>query len=275
MTAFRDLTKALESLHLTKNAITFYLESYRLGKATIGVVARKANLDRSSAYLASKQLNEAGLLEEELSTNVLTVWAKSPKAVVTRLHAETRKFRARAEELEEVLPELLAAYAPSTNKPVLQFFSGREGFAQIIEDVLESTAEELLLLSNQHSERLVFTDIDHREFIKRRVQRGMHIRVLSPDTPEAHALKKADQRFLRETRIVSDPLAFTSETYIYGDNVAMLSFNREIIGFIVRSVDFAASQRWIFEQLWEKYGDVNGTSHHSRNRHPTKTSRTS
>ncbi len=253
MTAFRDLTKALKSLGLTDNAVSFYLTSYRLGVSTIGKVAEKANMDRSSAYLACKQLQEAGLMEEELSSGVTTILAKAPSAVLSRLRAETRQFRAQTENVEAVLPELMAEYAARSQKPVLQFFSGRAGFAQITEDVLEDSGKELLLFSNQQEERRVFSDVDHRDFIKARIARNIPIRVLTPDTPEAHTLQKADARCLRETRIIPDTHAFTSETYIYGNNVAMLSFNREIVGFIVRSADFAASQRWIFNELWEKY----------------------
>lgn len=251
MTAFRDLTKALYSLGLTQNATTFYLESYRLGKATIGKVAEKARMDRSSAYLACKQLREAGLIEESLSEGITTIWAKAPTAVITQLRAETRRLRAQSEKLEEQLPELLAEYSVSANKPVLQYFSGKSGFAQITEDVLEHADKEILLFSNQHEERKVFTEVDHREFIKGRLTRKIKIRVLTPDTIEARTLKQSDTRSLRETRIIPGPPAFFSETYIYDDNVAMLSFNREILGFIVRSVDFATSQRWMFEQLWK------------------------
>ncbi len=263
MTAFRDLTKALYSLGLTPNATSFYLESYRLGKATIGKVAEKAGIDRSSAYLACKQLREAGLLEEALSAGVTVIWAKTPSAVLSRLRAETRRFRAQTENLESVLPELMAEYAASSHKPVLQFFSGKAGFAQITEDVLEHAGKEILLLSNQQEERKVFTDVDHREFIKTRLERKISIRVLTPNTPEAQALQKMDHRCLRETRIIADRQAFTSETYIYGDSVAMLSFDREIIGFIVRSPDFATSQRWMFEQLWERYGHHEGSTRRS------------
>ncbi len=274
MTAFRDLTKALYSLGLTDNAVNLYLASYRLGVSTIGKVAGKAKMDRSSAYLACKQLQEAGLVEEELSSGVTTILAKAPNAVLSRLRAEARQFRAQTESLEAVLPELMAEYAAHSHKPILQFFSGKAGFAQITEDVLEHAGKELLLLSNQHEERKVFSNVDHREFIKARMARKIPIRVLTPDTSEARELQKADARCLRETRIIPDAHAFTSETYIYGNNVAMLSFDREIIGFIVRSADFAASQRWIFQELWERYNSRD-SSHDSGLRHRAGTPRRS
>ena len=271
MTAFRDLTKALKSLRLTDNAVSFYLTSYRLGVSTIGKVAERASMDRCSAYLACKQLQEAGLVEEELSSGVTTILAKAPGAVLSRLRAEARQFRTQSENLEAVLPELIAEYAAHSRKPVLQFFSGKAGFAQITEDVLEDAEKELLLFSNQREERNVFSEVDHRDFIKARIAQNIPIRVLTPDTPEAQALKKADARCLRETRIIPDAHAFTSETYIYGNNVAMLSFDREIIGFIVRSADFANSQRWMFNELWEKYAPCT-SSNDFRLRHRPGTS---
>lgn len=249
-----ELKEALQSLHLSPNAVRFYLESYRTGPASIGQIALLCSMDRSSAYLAVEQLKEHGLVTEDLAGTRKKIAAKPPKTVLARLRTETRRFRRQAEAIEESLPALLASYAANEAKPILQFFSGVPGLHQVTDDVLEQAEGEILLLTNQATEKDVFSKADHEAFIATRLQRGISIRVLAANVPDAYELQKRDKYCLRETRVV-DGEPFTSETYIYADTVAMINFNREVMGFTVRSKEFAESQRWMFEQLWKHYGE--------------------
>lgn len=248
----RKLSDALGMLGASPNAVAFYLACYRGGKATVGDVARACKMDRSSAYLACEQLDALGLIERDASAARKTVSAKPPSAVLARLRTEMRRLRRHHDDVESAMPELLAAFASHASKPVLRFYAGHDGLKQIVDDVLEHADGEILLFTNQRTEKNVFSSADHQEFIRERIRRGVSIRVLAADTPEARAMRTSDASLRRETRIVEGE-PFTSETYIYGDNVAMLSFDTDVVGFVVRSKEFAAAQRWTFEQLWEKH----------------------
>jgi sugar-specific transcriptional regulator TrmB len=243
------LKEALESLGASGNAIACYLASYRLGRASVGVIAKTARLDRSSAYIACEQLRELGVLERDETGTRKQVAAKPPSAVMARLRTEMRRLRRQHDDIEETLPELLASYAGRGTQPVLQFFSGRDGLRQITGDVLEHADGEILLWTNQRTEKRVFTDADHREFIAERLRRKIAIRVLAADTPEGRALRAGDVRSRRESHVVAGE-PFTSETYVYADRVAMLSFDKEVVGFVVRSKEFSDAQRWLFEEIW-------------------------
>lgn len=246
----RKLTDALGALGATRNAVSFYLSCYRSGASLVGDVARACGMDRSSAYNACEQLEALGLIERDAAASRKTVAARPPSAVLARLRTEARRMRRLHEEVEESMPELMAAFAAAPSKPVLRVFSGREGLRRITDDVLDQARGEILLFSNQRAERQVFNDADHREFIAERLRRGIAIRVLAADTPEARALRRADARSLRETRTVAGE-PFASETYVYGDSVAMLSFDKDVVGFVVRSRKFAEQQRWVFETIWK------------------------
>lgn len=252
----KELAEALKMLGATENAVALYLASFTSGRTTVGKLAGICRMDRSSAYIAVEQLRELGVLESDESSPRKTILAKPPKAVLARLRTEMRRLRKQHDTVEESMPGLLASYVETESKPVLQFFSGIDGLHQIIDDALEHAEGEILLFTNQATEENVFSEADHKEFIAERLRRGLSIRVLAVDVPESYELQKRDQQCRRETRIV-DGEPFTSETYIYGDRVAMLSFDKEIIGFVVRSAEFARAQRWMFEQIWEKHGAKN------------------
>jgi predicted transcriptional regulator len=255
MNELKTIKEALELLGCTSNAIDFYLTSFKLGKASIGRVATTVRMDRSSAYLACQQLIDLGLIEQDLTVGRKLIWAEPPQTVMAKMRTKIRQFRGQHEAIEQSLPKLLAEYKQIDSKPVLQFFSGQDGLNEISNDVLQSDVKEILLLSNQAEEHKVFSDHDHKDFIQRRFAKGISIRVLATDTPEAYRLQKSDKQNLRQTCIIAGDPPFTSETYIYGDKVAMLSFDGIMFGFIVTSKPFAQSQRFMFEQLWSLHKD--------------------
>jgi len=173
---------------------------------------------------------------------------------LSKLRANSRTLRNQCLNIENNLPELLAEYSQKDKQPVLQFFSGKSGLEQITNDILESAKNELLVFSSQTEEKRVFNNVDHKEFVKERLTRNIHVKVLTPNTEEAHKLKKSDFKCNRETRIISqDKIPFTNEIYIYANKIAMLEFVDEVQGFIVKSPAFHEAQKWIFEEIWEKY----------------------
>lgn len=255
MKTLHPLKEALELLGASQNAISFYLTSFRAGKSSIGNIASKAGLDRSSAYLASQQLLELGLLDHDLASRGRLVWAQPPAVVMQRLRLKIRQYRNQQEILEQALPALLQEYNDQTAKPVVRVFTGHDGLRQVEEDVLSCANKEILLFSNQAQEKKVFNELDHKDFIKRRIDRGVHIKVLAADTPESHMLKQKDKHVLRTTRIIQGPPPFSNEIYIYDDKIAMLDFDRDVIGFIVTSKSYGDFMRWVFVQLWDKHGE--------------------
>ncbi|HBP00375.1 MAG: Transcriptional regulator, TrmB [Candidatus Uhrbacteria bacterium GW2011_GWF2_41_16] len=255
MAELTSIKSSLENLRVSPNAITFFLASYKLGRSSVGQIAKATKMDRSSAYAAYQQLQELGLMDEENMGNRKIIWTREPKAIIARLRTEIRRMRRQVESIQESMPELLAQYGSRNDRPVLQTFTGIEGLHQITEDILSGSDFELLLMSNFEEEDRVFSREYHDAFIQRRVAQNITLRLIATDSPEARNIQKADKTSRRETRIVKGKAPFENETYIFGDKIAMLSFNEKtgIIGFIVRSKEFASAQRWMFEQIWQRF----------------------
>ena len=178
MDTLDSLKSALAELGLSKNEIQCYLTSYRVGKSSIGDIAQLLRMDRSSAYLAFGRLKDHGLIEEDVAQPIKKVWARPPQAIASHLRSKMRTLRKRFDEIDSILPALLAEYSEHDAKPVLRFFSGKHGLKEITDDVLEHARNEVLLLSNQKEERRVFSPLEHRRFIRERILKKIKIRVL-------------------------------------------------------------------------------------------------
>lgn len=244
------LKEILLDLGLSELESRFYLASLETGSASIGELAKKTGIDRSTAYFITEELKNKGFLEEDFKKYKKLVFVKEPAYLLTVLKKTKERFFQREQQLAELLPQLNANYSRGDFKPVLRFYKGREGLMEIRDDIFSSECKEILLYTNQKASELVFAEKDMRDFIQKRIKKGINIKVLAVDEPGSIKLKQNDQKELRETKILPKDIYFTAETYIYGNKVAMLDFSKDIIGFIVKSNEFAGAQKAIFEALW-------------------------
>lgn len=245
------IKQALKQLDFSENAINIYLQSFHTGRSTVGVLAKSISMDRSSAYLAVQQLIAKGLLKEDVIDGRKHVWASPPNVIEDLLKKHAKQLSDIAQDIDKNLGELLVNYKKNNSKIALQSFCGNSSLSRITQDILSSNISEVRIITNQNAERKVFSANAHDNFIQSRIQKGIKAYVLSADTKGANLLQRYDERELRETKINKSLTPLKNETYIYGDNVAVLGFSDAIFGFIVHDKEFAKLQRLLFDHLFQ------------------------
>lgn len=245
----RTLTNSLLQLGCNEKHVKFYRANLELGMATLLDVAKKARLQRSTAYLIASELVAMGLIDEDHKTYKKLFTAAEPDYILQKLEAKYRQIGRNNIALKEALPELRAAHQTTTIRPRVRTFEGRAGLVAVWNDIL-AERQEILLWTNQKTERLVFGENTHDVFIKERMAKKIPTRVLAVNNSEGVALQSADSQYMRQTKLLLDGTSFTSETYIYGNKVAILDMNKDIFGIITESEQIASSQRAIFEHVW-------------------------
>jgi hypothetical protein len=152
-------------------------------------------------------------------------------------------------ELKETMGELMALHQSTPVRPYVRVFEGMHGLLRIKQEIL-STKNEILLWTNQYSERHIFNERLHAVFIQERIRRGIPIRVLAVDNVEGRALLSADATSLRTTKLLPKGVSFSSEIYIFDQSVATIDYTSEIIGVISRNESMTTSQRQLFMMVW-------------------------
>ncbi len=246
------IAQSLQLLGLDSKEVKFFLTSFKTGPAPINQIAKLSRLERSTAYLIAEQLINKGLLEASLSSYRKKVSAVEPRKLLKLVAARQRQIRRQELELEESLPELQSLYQASEFRPKVRVFEGRQGLIQVWQDIL-SAKSEILLWTNQERETMVFTPQDHQLFIKERVSKRLPIRVLAVNNAHGQQLQEqSESRALRQTKLLSEQIQFSAETYIYDNKVAIIDYNKDIIGVIMESHPISDSQRAIFEMTWNQ-----------------------
>jgi HTH-type transcriptional regulator, sugar sensing transcriptional regulator len=244
------LTDTLSVLGLSSKEIKFFEACYFLGPTTINDAAKRARLQRSTAYLLAQELIHKGFIIEDFKDYRKTITTVSPKTILRLLAAKQRSVRRIEIEFEEQLPALDAQYKVSEVRPYVRVYQGVKALTAIWEDVL-ATKGEILLWTNQETESLIFKKVFHDKFIAERIRKQIPIRALAVNNKPGKALLEKDDVSLRHSKLLPIHASFSAETYIYDDAVAMLDYRKDILGIIVESSPIAATQRAIFEMTWQ------------------------
>lgn len=247
------LDKTLRLLGCSDLETRFFLVCFSQGPLTIPEIAHKSKISRSTAYLLAKNLISQGLILTDQKTHSAKLHTVEPKKLLQLVADRQRRFRRQELEIEDNLGNLQSVYSTTQIQPKVRLYEGHSGLLSVWRDIL-STSTEVLLWTNQQTENLFFGDTNHLKFIAERLRKNIPIRVLATDTPQADELKGLDSKCLRHTKILPPSTNFSAETYIYNHKIAMLDYNKDIIGVVIESKPISSFHRANFELVWQLIG---------------------
>lgn len=245
------LSNTLRQLGCHDRHVKLYKAAMDLGKAPLSDIAHRARMNRSTAYYLVAELMQMGLMQEDHRTYRKQFSVVSPDALLRKLDTQYRKLGRQKMALKDALPELQAAHQATTVRPRVRTYEGKSGLYDVWKDILRDK-QEVLLWSNQATERKIFDTEAHEKFIRERIAKTIPVRVLAVDNAEGRDLPPCDVDTLRQTKVLPAKTTFTSETYIYGNKVAVLDVSHDIFGVITENKQVARSQRAMFELVWSQ-----------------------
>lgn len=102
--------KNIENLGLTEKESKIYLTSVRIGPATMQVLARKAGVDRGTAYHVAQTLTEKGLFETIEGEKKPLFRAASPRRLYEYVEQKKVEADRHFEAMQEMVEDLEALY---------------------------------------------------------------------------------------------------------------------------------------------------------------------
>jgi sugar-specific transcriptional regulator TrmB len=244
------LTSSLRQLGCSPKEIRFFIANYLLGPATLPEISKKAHLQRSTSYVLADELLEKRLISHDHREYKKLFVTASPDALIRMLETKQRSIARTNLTLKANLPELQAAYAASDVLPKVTLHQGPTGLNAVLRDILQASGE-ILLWTNQATEQAVFNPELHHDFIDKRMERQLPIRVLAVNNTAGKELLDSDTETLRQTRLLPLEASFTAETYLYDNKLVILDFTTDIMGIIIRNPSIYTAQKAIFELQWQ------------------------
>lgn len=221
----------------------FYLSALQLGEASVQEVASHCGVTRTTGYALLDKLLEEGVVTQVQKEGRTCVVAENPEVLLHNL--EDRRAA-----LTDILPELRSIYAGGTVGPRFRLYEGVEGIRTVLNTVLLAKTDNLRGMLSM-KELLQFPGEEElSRFIVKRVEAGKTLHVIRSSSEEVDDIWGSSEEECREVRHTptSSPLMMT--TFIYDDQVAIISSKRENYGLIIESEGYATVQNTLFEALW-------------------------
>jgi sugar-specific transcriptional regulator TrmB len=243
-----QIRENLEALGLTEHEIAIYLASLELGESSIIPIKKRIGLPRTTVFRLLEQLKAQGIIEIiETPTRRLYV-PYPPRKIVTLLNNQAEKFKEKAENLQNILPELNKLYSASPFQPKVRFFVGDE-IEQIYNEILESPIEELLYIGETNKLTSILSKQFFAKWVKKKVEKNIWTRSIR--VREQEDLFFDPRKDLRKARFAPKGFEAPSHTYVYHNNVAILTSAKENFGVVITSHEFAATMKNTFQELWK------------------------
>ncbi len=143
-------------------------------------------------------------------------------------------------------------YAEKDRQPFVQLFQGQYAAREVYEDIINTTETEYAYLSPS---RLTLQMVDRKyieQWITRRVKKGINsrsLRVKEKNVPN-ESIFNNETEYLRKIRYLPAYVDLKASIYIYGNNIGVISTQKEGSSFIIHSSDLSFSFMQIFEFLW-------------------------
>jgi sugar-specific transcriptional regulator TrmB len=231
---------------LSDNEAKIYLAMLELGPATALSIASNARINRPTAYAQIDSLKKKGLVKDKKQGMKTLFVAESPEKLEFLINKQKAELEVRREELAQAMPELMAAFSLTGEKPIVRYFEGKEGLTKVRREVLQckekiiraisSIAESPDALSSKPSERL---------------KRGIRSKFIYT-SKMGPILKKLDKpNLLRESKYVSaKKLPIMFDFTAFDDKVVFEILRGKIGGIIIQDKNIAQSFKNLFDFVW-------------------------
>lgn len=243
------LPLALRAIGLSQKEAAIYLAALRLGESTLTQINREAKLKWTITHNLTQGLVLRGFLSEISKGKRKAYAAVHPRRILQV--AELNR-----NQVEELMPELVALHYGQAKKPRAQLYEGMEGVRRAYQEIIEAVREK--------KEVLWMSDIEsvEREFPKALLEYVQTIHALNrPAARELIQKNSVGEKYiaaLQEKKILSTDARFLPEGLpitnadqaLVGNRLYQFVLGENIFVSILESDTIADTQRNIFEYLW-------------------------
>lgn len=232
----------LESIGFTENEAKIYLAGLSLGHTAVSTIAKKAWINRTTAYAVLDDLVTKWFVYESYRGNARYYSVLDPENLLD-------VFRKRISKIEKILPELQAMNANIATGPKVKYYQWFEEVRQLyIQEYKDSPIEMRIFKAwvERLDEKKKLRDF-RKELTKKIL--SSHIRIIGNTTSST---KEDDKKGNIERKNVQDSELFLPASIkIYGNKVHFVSLKNNLFGVEIENEDIASCLKQIFDCIWK------------------------
>jgi sugar-specific transcriptional regulator TrmB len=239
-----NLEEILAQLGFSTQAGKIYRYVLTQKQVSARQIAHAVGISRPSVYDHLKTLIKSGLVVERDIEHKKYFSSDDPKKVLQLLEEQKLRITEGKTAFQAMLPTLTKNQGSAD--PKVKFYPGKEGFRQVLTEVLLEEPKELLALWPFADMTEVAGEEYLRSFTTKRVRDGITVRAVWPFEKNPKKISIPAE----ETRFAPKGTDWQMGSLIYGDKVSFISSAGESFCFTVTSQEFAELSRAQFELVW-------------------------
>ena len=227
------MKEKLKELGFSDKEAQVYLALLGLGSSPVSVIAKRAGINRSTAYVILESLLGRGLVSITKRGSLKLFNSTPPERLIQYLEGMAKRYTGLADTARDILPKLKAPRRSIRSvKPKVQIFEGTEGIKTVYEDTLASLETIRAYASFGNPKQASKSPV-----IKKNT--NIKIQTIFPDTRQAQELmthnKEIAQKLFSSHQNKS---GFSSEINIYDNKIIFIS-PAEKFALVVESRELA------------------------------------
>ncbi len=242
-----ETLEALRKFGLAEKEAKVYLCLLGMGEALASEAAAKTNIARQLIYDLFERLIELGLVSFVIKDNKKYFKAAPPEQLISILKEKERS-------LQEAMPELKKIEAFEEHKtPKIEVYEGVEGMKTILNDILRTEKNELIVYGSSKSSFEVMP-IFMENWHNRRIKQKLAVRIIYNETKETlkRIKKHKDTLKLMETQFMPVKALTPTATLIYGNKIALTVWlKNEPYATLIESKELKEMHKDYFEAIWK------------------------
>ncbi len=242
----------LHRIGLDEREADVYLAALMLRSARASEIAKAAKQSRSHTYLMLRSLERRGLVSEVERGKVLSFVAAEPDRLLTYLKDRQRELQSLEKLTEGALPQLKSLTGPMLQEPRVTLLHGIDGMKQVYHEIFPNAF--CALFNPESMYRAFGTGIPQMILNQDESLKGKDL--LVDNTAAKRFIKENPQNDDYTIRLLPEKITFETDTMVYGDTMALFSYDTDHTIIRIENRNIADSFRSWFEILWNQSTNV-------------------
>lgn len=235
----KDITPILQGLGLMDSEIKTYLKALEGGPSTALELTKRSGLSRQAVYTAIESLSDRGIMSSALRGKKKFYAAEHPDKLLAYAKRRETEMKEKISDLERIIPEL--ELRTGGERPIVRVFEGKAGILEIIEDIQGSDYKHSFEISDLDAMYSVLSSEDLAAMRLAVKKRGVQVQGLYAGQPSKPSVEVTRNLLPKEMS------GFKSNIGIYGDKVALVTFEGKLYSVIIESAALTKAFHILFK----------------------------
>lgn len=241
--------KYLKDIGLSDKEATVYISLLAFEKAPVAEISTKAKIKRPTTYVILDSLSKKGLVSEITEGKKTFYIAESPEKLDRFVDRQIHLLEENKKSLDIVIPQLKGLQREQGEKPLVQFFEGKEGILSSSNDIFlnKINDEPVYIIYPLDLVKNIFSEKETSVLREKRISKGIKSKSIFTSLESDKSSDSTGDRI----KIDQNKYPITTDITIYGDRVRIATLGKRLSGISIKSKELSETLKSLIKYIFD------------------------